>query len=322
MRLYSIFGINILTNMKFRTNLLRVKGDHHLAIIKHNSIQQQKERNQEKPIYSSISLGLDGQNVLLLYQIGQIFVLRFPGVAEYHLEEKRISIFPFHDGDEVMIETYLLSTILSFWFELHQSLMLHSSSVVINNKAVLFLSNSGGGKSTLTASFLQTGCQMLSDDIVPLKVTDGRVVANPGFPSMRMWAKDVKTFDYDNGCLTQVHPKIAKYLIPVGEEGYGHFCSEPRAVRIIYVIDRSDFGDKDARISISPISPRDSVLEMLRHSFTPNIVEVVGLTAQRLKTISQLVQSVPVRKLVYPSGDEFLLDVKKAILTDLGITIV
>ena len=70
-------------------------------------------------------------------------------------------------------------------------------------------------------------------------------------------------------------------------------------------------------IGITPVSPRDAVIELVRHSFTPRVVEAIGLQAQRLDFFAQMVQQVPMRRLVYPSGFAHLPRVRDAILEDL-----
>lgn len=47
---------------------------------------------------------------------------------------------------------------------------------------------------------------------------------------------------------------------------------------------------------------------------TPHIVEAAGWQADRLGALSQLVEQVPVRRLVYPNGVEHLPQVVDAIL--------
>ena len=66
-----------------------------------------------------------------------------------------------------------------------------------------------------------------------------------------------------------------------------------------------------------PVSPRDAVIELVRHSFAASIVESLRLQPQRLDFFAQLVQQVPMRWLIYPSGFEHLPRVREAILENL-----
>jgi hypothetical protein len=59
------------------------------------------------------------------------------------------------------------------------------------------------------------------------------------------------------------------------------------------------------------------MLELVRHSFSPYIVEGVGWQPRRLDLFARLLRGVAVRSLVYPSGLERLPEVARAVLEDL-----
>jgi hypothetical protein len=63
---------------------------------------------------------------------------------------------------------------------------LHGGAVAFDGGAVALLAPSGGGKSTLCAALLEHGGTLLSDDVVVLADRDGRVVAEPGAPALKL----------------------------------------------------------------------------------------------------------------------------------------
>ena len=73
-------------------------------------------------------------------------------------------------------------------------------------------------------------------------------------------------------------------------------------------------------IEITPISPRDAVIELVRHSFVADIVEALRWQSRRLALFAQVADQTPVRRFVYPSGFEHLPRVRDAILEDLPRT--
>jgi hypothetical protein len=56
----------------------------------------------------------------------------------------------------------------------------HASGVVLDGKALLFAGPPGAGKSSLAAAFVRAGAQLLSDDAVALKLTEGALTAHAG----------------------------------------------------------------------------------------------------------------------------------------------
>ena len=72
-------------------------------------------------------------------------------------------------------------------------------------------------------------------------------------------------------------------------------------------------------IQIIAIPPREAVIELVRHSFTPRVVEAIGLQPQRLALFAHMVQQVSMKRLIYPCGFGHLPAVRDAILQDLSL---
>jgi hypothetical protein len=58
------------------------------------------------------------------------------------------------------------------------------------------------------------------------------------------------------------------------------------------------------------------LIELVRHSFSPHLVQAAGLQPRRLDLFARLVMQVPVRRLRYPSGFERLPEVVERLLKD------
>jgi len=59
------------------------------------------------------------------------------------------------------------------------------------------------------------------------------------------------------------------------------------------------------------------VIELVRHSFSPLLVEAAGLQPGRFDLFARLARQVPVRRLSYPTGFDRLPGVAEALLRDL-----
>ena len=63
-------------------------------------------------------------------------------------------------------------------------LVLHGSAIDVGGAALVFLGDSGHGKSTLAASFATSGFPFLSDDSIRLSPESNGYVAHPSYPSV------------------------------------------------------------------------------------------------------------------------------------------
>ena len=151
--------------------------------------------DQVKPSYIS-SIRVDEKNPLFyLYQLDGVDIFKFPNCGEFYLWPERIVFYPTESNVLLRsIELRFLSTVLCYWLELHGVIILHSSVIKIKNGLEAFSSNSGGGKSTLAASFLQNGAALCSDDILAIKEQNGHFWGYPGYPEMRMWPDEARYF--------------------------------------------------------------------------------------------------------------------------------
>jgi len=230
--------------------------------------------------------------------------------------------------------------VLSFWLERQGIPALHASAVLIGGRAVAFLSSNQGGKSGLAATLMQSVHPLLTDDILPVEEQDGVFLGRPGYPTIRMWPDEAACFLGAYEHLPLVHPELTKRRVPVGGDGFGSFCDTSQPLACIYLPDRRDASGASTTPEISavghpgrhpsqpdgavpntdveilPVSPRDAVIELIRHSFSAHQVEAAGLAPQRLNFFARLAQQVPMRRLIYPAGFEHLPRVREAILGD------
>ena len=241
-------------------------------------------------------------------------VLRVTDVADFHLWPDRIVAHPATAEPGPLIEIHLLGTVLSYWLERRGLVTLHASAVEIEGRAAVFSSTHGGGKTGLAAALLQAGHPLLSDDLLPIEERDGAFLGRPGYPQMRMWPDEAAHFLGDYEHLPVVHPELSKRRIPVGPGGLGTFRGSPLPLGCIYLPER---GPEDEALDIREVSPRDALIELLRQSFTPRLVEAAGLQPARFHQLSNLVLQVPVKRLRYPSGLDRLSGVAEAVRRDL-----
>jgi hypothetical protein len=314
---YRLFGLTLASDFSFANRLAHGTDAPELTFTCVAQPPLPTNGEQATPAYSSSYRTDDGESILYLYRLGICDVLCFTRVADFYLWPARIVCHLLDPAYDYLVEIRLLGPVLSFWLERQGIPALHASAVAVRGQAVAFLSTNKGGKSSLAASLLQASYPLLTDDILPVEYTDGAFLGRPGYPALRLWPDEAQHFLGHYEDLPLVHPELAKRRVPVGPDGFGAFCDVAQPLACLYLPERRDPAARETAVEITPVSLRDAVIELVRHSFTARLVEALGLQAQRLDFFARLVRHVPLRRLVYPSGFEHLPSVRNAILKDL-----
>lgn len=312
MKFYNLFGLSLATDFPFANRLASGEAPQDLTFLCDPDAAGADESDLAC-IYRSARPTLEGEPAVVLLRGSRHEILRFTGDADFHLGADRIVARAARPDS--LIETHLLGSVLSYWLERQGIVTLHGSAVSSEQRAIGFLSRRGGGKSGMAAAFLQSGEALLSDDLLVVDASQGSFLARPGFPQMRMWPDE--SLHFVGGCdhLPLVHPDRSKRRVPVGSGGFGTFHDAPLPLACLYLLERQEEGD--ALTEIHEISPRQALIELLRHSFIPLLVEAAGLQPARIDLLSRLVLSVPVKRLRYPSGFDRLPQVAEAVRHDL-----
>ena len=197
-------------------------------------------------------------------------------------------------------------------------LALHAAALVIDERAIAFLAPSGGGKSSLAASFAFAGWPVLGDDILALTVGESETTAAAAYPEIKL-NPDIGRFHLGAAFedLRRFHPLAEKRCLSLAAAGLS-FCAEPVPLGRLYVVERRKASEEEHPAVIAPIVRRDAIIEIVRATYTPTLVEGVGMGAWRLSRMGDLVRSVPVRRLSVTADLDLLPEVRDAVLADLG----
>src|SRR5882724_6839105 len=114
--------------------------------------------------------------------------VRWEGLFHFLIpaDGRRIVYGRLGDASEESIQTYLLGQVLSYALTKQGHETLHATVVVIGSRAVGFLGESGMGKSTLAAAFLETGAKLVTDDLLRLEPHGAGYVAFSGPPRIKL----------------------------------------------------------------------------------------------------------------------------------------
>jgi hypothetical protein len=111
-----------------------------------------------------------------------------------------------------------------------------------------------------------------------------------------------------------MNPHTRKMILPLARHEH---CTKAVPLRACYVLQPPIIRRSPARVTISPLSPREACLELIANSFNTIITEP-GRLARQFSWAAQWAGTVPVKSLSYPRDLSRIPAVIAAIRRDLG----
>ncbi len=186
-------------------------------------------------------------------------------------------------------------------------LVLHGSSVSLEDGLAVFLGETGAGKSTLAASFEKAGHHMLGDDALVVSEIDGQFHGEATYRSLRLFPQSVSAIYGEEAETSPMAHYSAKVHVEPRHTAAG--AGDPFRIGAIFYL-KSD--GVDAAVEARLLTPRDACLKVLAQSFALDPQDS-DHALQRLTQVSQLVTHVPVYELSYPRDYALLPDVHETI---------
>lgn len=277
MKSYQVFSLYITSELDF-PELLEVecKADVNIKFGKVNETAIEKENSKTA--------------------IGEL-----PEIGKFLIRDgKEIIIEPVKGMDDSLLRTVILGPVLCVLLRQRNLLVLHASCININNKGVAFMGGSGWGKSTLATAFHTKGYDVLTDDVLPIKIEQSQAVVFPSYPQFKL-CRDAATSLGQN---TQELLPVSKNSFKVAYKLDKGFQQLPIPLQQIYVLDKG----KEHRIT--SLQAQETFVELVRHTRAMKSVTEEEFFAQHLHLCSELIKNV-----------RFCRFTRKPSLTDLPLLI-
>jgi hypothetical protein len=333
--IYGLYGLTLASDFSFASHLAPGTGSPDLTFTCVSSDPSCGTQRRAELVYASPPYPDEtGESEVFLYRSDDCLIVRFSGICEFYLwpdrilccpltseYRRRLSGYPYDEVEKyhrMLIEIYLLGFVFACWLEWQGIPTLHASAVGVGEGAAAFISSGGGGKSSSAVALMRAGYPLLTDDILPIQYSGEAYVGRPGYPQMRMWPEQAQHFLGHYEDLDLLHPTVSKRRVPIEETGLGTFCEVSKPLACLYLPERRDPADWGTKIKIEPVSRREAVMALIGHSFIPPVVEALGLHPHRLDFFARMALRVPVRRVVFPNGFDYLPRVRRAILADLA----
>jgi energy-coupling factor transporter ATP-binding protein EcfA2 len=155
--------------------------------------------------------------------------------------------------------------------------VLHASAVVTPVGAIVFIGESGQGKSTLCAAFGQLGFPALTDDCLLLEHYEDSLVGISSYPGLRLWPDTVSELFSDELSLRQMAHYSDKKRLGSNDSSI-HFYSGRVPIAGIYCLASIAKGPAADPITIQPLGPAVSLIELASHRFCLRIPDMHKLS--------------------------------------------
>lgn len=142
-------------------------------------------------------------------------ILQIDQVASYKVQNgSTISVFPYKEADRDSIQLFLNGSVLGAVLHQQKIIPFHGSSFTYNGKGIMICGYSGVGKSSVVASFCQNGGQFIDDDITPLYIENGKIIAMNLPTKIKLWDDTINLLQIDSKELKKIRPSMDKFYIP------------------------------------------------------------------------------------------------------------
>lgn len=215
---------------------------------------------------------------------------------------EQIVVDPAPDAAERDVRWVVLGAAFNFLLHQRGHFVLHASAVGINGAAVAFVGDSGTGKSTTAAAFVDAGHRLLSDDVAGVDLSGPVPTVRGGFPAIKLRDPVASRFKRRLSPISSPEPTEC-----AADDEQFHRVDEGGSVelplRAVYLLEEGD------QLRVTRIDSTTAVATLAQHAYT------VGMHGRRdeatlaLDHASKLAETVPVSMLQRPQTFDVLSDV-------------
>lgn len=210
-----------------------------------------------------------------------------------------VGCFQVRDGGEILVAAeaqtppevvrlFLLGAAMGVLLHQRGLLVLHASAVAVDGRALVFVGDSGAGKSTIAAALQSSGHPVVADDVVAL-VADrpGAPLVPPAFPQLKLWPDTVAALGHDTQQLPLVHPELTKRAYRSASAS----STEPLPLGAIYVLAPGD------QPTVTALSPQDGFAALLRCSYAVGMLGPAASSPAHFQQCVHLAATTPIGQL-------------------------
>jgi hypothetical protein len=220
------------------------------------------------------------------------FLITLEGTARYLVRNGReIIVEPLQgaDASNATLEAYLFGPAFGALFHQRGDLPLHASAIEVGDGCVIFLGQTGSGKSTMAAAFAERGHRVLSDDVCRISFENGQApVVNPGLPHMKILDDAADQLGLTAAHLPLEDPQSPKRRLALG----ARFCEAGLRLKRAYVLEPSD----NPGVRIETVEGVAKAILLLNYTYRPWFVVGRQARATQFRTCTRVGAQTTVKR--------------------------
>lgn len=252
----------------------------------------------------------DPNATMSVHKSGEYYALVFPNLAVFSVNPEAAEVLVYSSTDEGTLSHLLLDQVLPRLLAWSGEIVLHAGAVSFDNIGIAFLGESGHGKSSLTASFMQNGACVLSDDAIILNQNPRGLYAYGLYPSLRLWPTALDGLVVAASQTSELAHYSTKRRVRLQANAAN---DQPQKLNAIFTL-QMERANSD--ITITSLSDREVMMALIEGSFR------LDPTAQPqgqnfFKRVDEIKNNIKGYRLCYPHGYHHLPAVRAAITANL-----
>lgn len=255
---------------------------------------------QEEPVSPTLkNISSQGEffNGHIEYQISENkeILLFIKDIGYYHIYNKNtVTIQRLEGVSNEDISLYLLGFCFGFIVSLHETFALHGSAVGTSEGCIMFVGESGAGKSTTAAQFVQRGFNLIADDVCVIhfdKDDQGqeKIYVQPAYPQLKLWGDSAEQLNYATEELKTVSDTWNKYRVPSKDIFQAQACP----LKAIYFLEPTE----NELFKIYELKGFDKVLACTQNTYNRRATLLLGLEQQHFEFCTKIASKIPIRKI-------------------------
>ena len=256
------------------------------------------------------SSGVEEQTKKEIYAIGSDTIYaHFKGISRYLSKGGReIIIEKYPEADDDHVRLFLLGVVLGITLHIRGFLPLHACAIAHEGKAILFMGESGTGKSTLAEAFRRKGYQLLSDDVCCTRIGDKSASMFPSISGINLSLDTMKFFQFPESEYMKGLYLKRKYIY-LSEES---FCDKEIELGKAYRIKTHE----SKEIIITKLNKFDKAVLLREQTYRKLAMQKLGRVKHHLDQCSRLSSMMDISVIERPDDISRLEDVVNALEQD------
>lgn len=238
-------------------------------------------------------------------------LISIPSVGRYRIRNGRsVIVEPDPRADPALMRLFILGSVMGIMFHQRGLLALHASAVESGGEVLAFVGDQGQGKSTLAAQCLAGANRLVADDILVVSFdADGRPLAQPGMPGLKLWRDTLEHLGHGTDRLEQCWARAEKFRLGVEER----VADRPLPLDRVYVLaddPRADAG------RIAPMNGAAAAMALIEHTYRMELLDPQTERANHFAVATRLAGRIAVQRLTRNRHLAHLPDTAAMVLAD------